>query len=437
MRLVRVILCVWVFQLLLFSSVSARETVSGEKKSPFFFGFSHRFRFVTWDNPIHLDRNHGSGSTFTRHRTSFSVSYQPADTFSVFFKVTNEFRLYIAPKNRPFNLNELFVDNLSIKSIRPGRLPVELSLGRQNIMLGEGFVVMDGHPLDGSRSIYFNAARLDLFLQENRKLILFCSYQPETDTLLPVLNSRSQTLIEQPEEGIGLYYTEHLGRSVNEAYLIRKNIRATAARPAASRIDTAGGRMTVPVTEGFSLTGEAAYQWGTMDRENRSAFGGIVHLDYETGERLPAPGRVTVGGFYLSGDNPSTGGHEGWDPLFSRWPKWSESYILTLMPEYDGRVAYWSNISSVYGELVFSITEAVDLSLTFHRLMAPQLPSTLSTFASGSGRTRGNLLVAILNFQMMKGLTGHIRWETFAPGDYYDPGADGFHWLRVELMYRF
>ncbi|MCJ7681997.1 MAG: hypothetical protein MUP70_14805, partial [Candidatus Aminicenantes bacterium] len=117
--------------------------------------------------------------------------------------------------------------------------------------------------------------------------------------------------------------------------------------------------------------------------------------------------------------------------------KWSESYILTLMPEYEGRVAFWSNIASIYGALLFSIGESVDLSLTFHRLMAPEAPSVLSAFSSGSGRTRGNLLVAILNFRLMKGLTGHVRWETFSPGNYYRAGTDGYHWFRIELMYRF
>ncbi len=35
----------------------------------------------------------------------------------------------------------------------------------------------------------------------------------------------------------------------------------------------------------------------------------------------------------MSGDDPSTDDNEGWDPLFSRWPKWSELYIYSLATE--------------------------------------------------------------------------------------------------------
>ena len=38
---------------------------------------------------------------------------------------------------------------------------------------------------------------------------------------------------------------------------------------------------------------------------------------------------------------------ENWDPLFSRWPKWSELYIYTQFRETG--VAYWTNTGHLAG----------------------------------------------------------------------------------------
>ena len=398
------------------------------------FSFSHRVRFVTWDNAIHLDKDAGSAATFNRHRTSLGAVFAPGDRWEFALKLTNEFRIYYKPKGRTFNFNEVFFDNLYIKA-RPFSFPLTITAGRQNIMLGEGFVVMDGHPLDGSRSIYFNALRLDYRPAEGQSLTAFYTYQPQTDTWLPLLNDRQQALIEQPEEGIGLYYSGAFGVEGLETYIIRKNIRPSEIRPVRSSINTAGARMRFSLEQRTSLTAEAAYQGGSYGDAGRSAFGGYAHLDFMIPENSPLAGSLTLGGLFLSGDDPGTPEMEGWDPLFSRWPKWSESYIYTLIPEQGGRVAYWNNLSSIYSTVNLNLAASVGTSLTYHRLHAHRRQSASGMF--GAGRIRGDLFIFILNLKFHSSLSGHIRWERFIPGNYYFPKADRYHWLRLELMYRF
>jgi hypothetical protein len=420
---------------LLFSSPAvAREEPGKGSHSPLKLSFSHRIRFVTWDNAIHLDKNAGSASAFNRHRTSLGILFKPSDRWEVAFKITNEFRIYAKPKGRPFNINEFIIDNLYLKA-RPFDLPLTITAGRQNIMLGEGFVVMDGHPLDGSRSIYFNALRMDYAPVPGHTLTAFYTNQPVTDTWLPVVNDRTQPLIEQPEEGIGLYYSGKLGKTGLDVYLIRKIIRATDSHPVRSLFDTIGARFVLPLDQSFSLTGEAAYQGGSFGDFGRSAFGGYAHLDLKLPEQSPLPGLLSLGGLFLSGDNPDTGDREGWDPLFSRWPKWSEAYIYTLIPEYGGRVAYWSNLSSLYSSLNIQLTKAAGLLLTYHRLYAPRKQAAVGMF--GSGRTRGDLYISKLNLKLSAHITAHILWERFIPGVYYRPGADRYHWFRIEMMFRY
>ena len=230
----------------------AGADASETEGSRFKVSFSERFRFVSWDNAVDLDASQDSRNTFTRHRTGLMVAWTPLSRLELGVKLTNEFRYYFVPEGRDFTLHEVFFDNLYVDWVRPGDLPLGLKLGRQNIMLGEGFVVMDGHPLDGSRSAYFNAVRMDVFLPQQNRLIVFYTYVPETDDLLPVLNDQDQPLLEQPEEGIGIYYSGQRANTGMEAYVIRKTIRRTEAHPVRSRINTLGGRMVYPLGRGFS-----------------------------------------------------------------------------------------------------------------------------------------------------------------------------------------
>jgi len=415
--------------------VRAQDNPTPAESSSFKLSFAERFRFVTWDNAINLDKSNSQASTFTRHRTSVTAQWKPTDRIEILAKLTNEFRYYFHPKGKDFSIHEFFFDNLYVQWKDAAGLPVSLKLGRQNINLGEGFVVMDGHPLDGSRSIYFNAARFDFHLGKDKNLIFFYTYQPETDDILPIVNDQDQMLIEQPEEGIGLYYSGKHGRFGFDAYLIRKNILCNDTHAVGSGINTIGSRITVPLMKNLSITGEGAVQCGTYGDADRSSVGGYCHLDYGLDEGLFLPKKMTLGAIWLGGDDPETDKWEGWDPLFSRWPKWSESYIYTLIPEYGGRVAYWSNLSSLYGTLEFYPARPVRLTFTYHYLTAPE-PSTGATFPGGEGHTRGHLFISQMTFRLHRTLSGHLLWETFSPGDFYKSDADDFHWFRCELYYR-
>jgi len=422
-----------VFVLLLCSWLQA-ETPPGNIHPRVKLSFSERFRLVSWDNAIHLDNDAEGAATFTRHRTSLMAQWFAMDDLELALKFTNEFRYHFVPEDREFTFDEIFVDHLYFKWKSRRYLPGVLTLGRQNIILGEGFVMMEGHPLDGSRSIYFNAARFDWEMARDHRLTLFYAYQPEYDETLPIVHESNQQLIEQPEMGIGAYYHgKHRDIDI-QAYIVRKNIQPGETRHIKSRINTLGVRGQYPVTELLSLTGEAGYQFGDYGAADRSAFGGYVHADYTTGRQRPFPKKVTAGAFYLSGDDLSTAENEGWDPLFSRWPKWSESYIYTQVRE-DG-VAYWTNCASLYARAEFELGKAVDFILDYHHLMAPQYGDTAAAFPGGSGRTRGELVIGVVKYRINERLTGHILWESFTPGTFYFDDADGYVWGRVEFLFK-
>lgn len=420
--------------LLLVSSMTVYSQVNdGNKESSNFkIGFAERFRMVTWDNAITLSEAAQAGNSFTRIRTNIFGSWMPAANWELNFKITNEFRSYFLPQ-REFDMNEIFIDQLFVKYKSDFG---DVTLGRQNLILGEGFVVMDGHPLDGSRSIYFNAARFDWNINKSNKLTAFYTYVPETDNILPVINDFKQRLLEQPEQGIGFYYTGCINSLNLQGYFINKKILEGDNFLTESTINSIGGRVQLPVGNQLKLTVEAAYQTGSIGDFDRSAFGGYAYASYKTNfDKVFLPVTATVGGIYLSGDDPDTKDVEGWDPLFSRWPKWSESYIYTLIIENGGKVGYWSNFASLYAKFNFNLMEDLKFNLDYHFMLAPE-NAVAGNFPGGTGNTRGNLIIGKLVYIINKNLTGHLLFEHFDPGDYYFDGSDGYNWARIEFMFK-
>jgi hypothetical protein len=418
------------------SFLLAQTPVQNEKSKRIQFCVSHRLRYVTWDNAITLDKSLDAGRSFTRHRTSLQTRWTPGVSWEFLIKMTNEFRHYFKPNDIDFTIHEFFVDNLYLKWIRPWELPFELTLGRQNIILGEGFVVMDGHPLDGSRSIYFNAARLDYFLKDKNRFTLFYIYQPERDTWLPIINDQEQPLIEEPQEGIGLYYSGEHANALIDLYLIRKMSFSTTHDSLNVETYSMGSRLKMSITKKLSLTGEYAAQIGKFRYIDIFASGGYLYLDYHFRKQGFILKKIRGGLLALSGDDSTTADKiESWDPLFSRWPKWSESYIYTQIQEYGGRIATWSNLNSIYGGLYFQLFKSIELELIYHHLTATQY-SEMGIFPGGGGNIRGELFISKCIFRLNPKITGHVLWEVFSPGDFYFSGADGYSWFRVEFMYR-
>ncbi len=395
--------------------------------------FVERFRFETWDNAVNLDDAANDAMAYTRNRTTLGLIWNAAKNLEVLGKVTNEFRVYLAPKDRVFNWHEIFVDNLYVKWTIPGRVPFTVTAGRQDLNFGEGFVIADGTPGDGSRSYYFNALRLDADLGRAHRLTVFAHATKTTDRFLPVINPRPQALAEQAEKAVALYYAGAFGQAKVDAYAVRKTTDANPAWPIPTRTDTFGARVAAPLAKPLSLTAEGALQAGRYGDAGRSAFGAILHLDYDLTGTWPLLKGFTLGGILLSGDDPSTARMEGWDPIFSRWPKWSESYIYTFTRE--SRQSYWSNLSSVYAQLAFDFGARSDGHVMIMPMGAGRAQP--GVFPGGAGHGRGTLVRGRLNYKISKFLTGRFIWEHFDPGSFYFPGASSYNWIQFEIIFRY
>jgi hypothetical protein len=395
--------------------------------------FVERFRFEAWDNAVSLDDAAADAAAYSRVRTTFGLSWKAAKNLEVLGKFTDEFRVYLAPKGQAFDWNEVFFDNLYVKWTIPGRVPVTITGGRQDINLGEGFVIADGTPLDGSRSHYFNALRLDVALAKGQTLTAFAHATETTDRYLPVINPVPRALVEQPERALALYYAGAFGKTRVDAYAVRKTTAATEGWPIPTRVDTFGVRAVAPLAKPLVLTAEGALQTGSFGDAGRSAYGAIVHFDWDLTGTLPLLKSAVVGGVLLSGDDPATPRMEGWEPIFSRFPKWSESYIYTLTRE--SRPSYWTDLSAFYAQLAFDFGPRSDGHIMVMPMGAGQ--ARPGDFPGGTGLHRGTLVRGRLNYRLSKFMTGRVVWEHFVPGNFYFPGASSYNWFQLEMLFRY
>lgn len=184
--------------------------------------------------------------------------------------------------------------------------------------------------------------------------------------------------------------------------------------------------------QGFSATGEFAVQRGAQHPGTPIAgWGGYGYLK-KTFAAAAQP-YLRAGHWAMSGDDPSTQGRiEGWVPIFSRWPKWSELYIYGQFREQG--VAYWTNTSLWQAEFGAAPVKPLDLRFTWYRMGAYH-PFAGSPAVFSNGTFRGNHVQARLGVNLTKQWSGHVLWESQPPGSFYT-GRDMGYFLRFEVIFQ-
>ncbi|MFA6913583.1 MAG: hypothetical protein WCQ83_00105, partial [Endomicrobiia bacterium] len=128
--------------------------------------FNFRLRHVIQD----LQDYDVFNANYIRIRTSLGLNTQFNETFSSYLKLLNENRVYfynVKSKSDDYDINEFIFENLYFDAQNLFNNLLSIRIGRQNLNYGENFLVSDGTPGDGSRTVYFNAAKFsfktDLF----------------------------------------------------------------------------------------------------------------------------------------------------------------------------------------------------------------------------------------------------------------------------------
>jgi hypothetical protein len=443
-------------------------------------GFDVRFRYENWDNLITLGTNSASNSfkdrNFFRLRVMLWDEVKFSNQTSLMVRLNTEPKYQMGPyyhmlkdgtDRRKFDQDEVIIDNLYLDLKRVLGLPLNLRIGRQDFlgkdMYGEGFLILDGTPGDGSRSFYFNAIKgvltftpkntIDIVLVRNTMRDIFLpSIHPAYDDRPPALDNRGSLFIKHKkrftgsnELGFWVYSRNKFSNGLElEPYYIYKKEeedRQYGGPKFASYLHNLGARAVY----GFKLAkvrAELVRQFGEYSNgTDRRAWGGYVFVE-KSFPSCPMKPKVEIGYVYLSGDDPKSKKDEGFNPLFSRNPNWNEliiyTYLLETMSKAGPIPGYWTNLKMPLVNLYLTPLANLSLKLGYQKLYADEKTQRLPSYMfSNDGTDRGDLYLIMANYQFRKGLTGMLQYEIFDPDDFYAKKAKTAHFFRAELRYRY
>ncbi|MGC9044827.1 MAG: alginate export family protein [Thermodesulfovibrio sp.] len=432
-------------------------------------GASVRLRQEIWDNVVDLGTmpNKQPDRNFFRLRIQLWDNVKLNDNFGAYIRLATEPKYYTGPyrltldnetNRKRLDQDEVIIDNLYIDIKKPFDLPVNFRIGRQDFlgkdMYGEGFLILDGTPADGSRTFYFNAIKATINIAPDNSIDLVYVSNPKTDQYLPSIHpayydkasgglyiNHKKRLAASNEKGFWIYGRNKIFEWLNvEPYYIYKKEDAYDVIKE-SHINTFGMRAVFKISD-FSLRGELAKQYGKyQDGTKRSGLGGYAFAGY-TFSSCPVIPTVEVGYVYLSGDKTGTKDKdEGFDPLFSRAPQWNELLIYTLVPETSNKggpiPGYWTNLKAVVTNLLLKPIKDLSIKLSYQHLWADEKTSDLpSIMFSNDGKNRGDLWAFITNYKFTKNLDGMLQLEYFEPGNFYSDKARNATFIRWQLQYK-
>jgi len=343
-------------------------------------------------------------------------------------RLANEHRHYITPDDQDFSWDEVIID----RGFWSWKMDVQtrLTVGRQDIIWPGGFLMLEGHPYDGSRSIYHNAVRLQSD-SDWGKLDGALIYNPKYDDIV-LVDDKNKRLTDADETGAvlrlvkGSWAWSVLYKYEDDPDEVLDDL-ATV---------TLGGRYDGQLGDEGKWHAELAgqYQDGTVmaAADDAVAEGSGWALAGEAFFAGPIGRGWTgeAGAFYYSGLD---GDMRPFRAPWGRWPKWSELYIYTLIGESTpGRVnvAAWENIAAPKVTVKRLVTDWLDARLAASYLLAP-----------AGGDARGLLTQVELKADMGRGFKGHLLWEMLDPGSYHDgryglpPLTDTVHFLRWQVSW--
>lgn len=437
-----------------FSDAKPEKAADAEKvaeeaveQSKFSWGGDIRLRSVYFDNIPYPNgaEARGGANSFQRYRTRLWGEYQATEDFKVHGRIVNEFRTY---QNRSKTAgssgwnapDEAVIDNLYIDwNLAPNWT---IRAGRQDLIYGTGKLILDGTPKDGSRTIYFDAVKATYTGIENTTIDFLGMHTKSEDPL--AIHSEDRDLVGKTgayysgaEAGGGVYLKNKSFESLPyETYYLYKA--KEEAWPTANPIHdgqdrhTVGTRLMPKLSDSIDGNLETAYQFG----DNIRAYMIDALVNWHVPD-CPMKSCLGLGWYYLSGDDPGTSDDESWNPLWARWPQYSELYVYAFDAEGAGR---WSNLSMPHVDWTFFPHEKVKTSLMLGYMFAPEENGI------GGGDERGFIATLWNRFTLKENmltdgdkLSGHILFEAVDPGNYYSEDQQNNLALfgRVELNYSF
>ncbi len=410
---------------------------------PFSWGGDFRFRLVSLkDIPLEAGRSKGvkiEESLFTRFRTRLWGQYVFNQDYKVKVRAVNEFRNYDNGKTNHNNswraMDEFVFDELYLDANNQFDGLMDFRLGRQGLIYGTGKVFLEANPLDGSRTIYHNAAKAVVKFNPENSLDIFYFNNPKQDSI--AIHSSDRDLIEWAEEGAAVYgKNKSFAAFPFEYYYVYKDEKRNIKDGNPVHLNTVGARIMPKFGPTLNANFELASQWGSQDG---SSIGGTMFDSVLNWKFMPDSSlkpTLSAGYYYLSGNDAGSSKNEAWHPVLSRWPQFSELYLYSFIDGAGGHgIGSWTNVSMPWIGAGLDVFKGGHLDVRYFNMSANEIDKASYP---GLGDKRGDLLTIKLKYKINKNWYGHLMAEFLDPGDYYADSVDNSaHFLRAEINYKF
>ncbi len=426
------------------------------------WGGDFRARNEYFNNTLALNpSNPLAEQDYFRFRARIWSSVTPLKDISVNVRLATEPREWMKPAGyTPYkgqsglDWTEGTFDALNVQWRNVANLPVSFIVGRQDIMLGDGWLTGEGTPYDGSWSFYMDSARLTWELKDQHTTIeaIGICQTAKDDAWLPTINNQNGYLSEQDENGaiLNVVNTSMSAANLNGYFIYKHDNRVTdpgaPARGDNGDIYTFGGRVSGLVANHWKYTVEGAYQFGhkqdlaikypevSSEYRDINAFGLNSRLTYLFKDKLN--NALSVSYEYMSGDDPKTSGDEMFDNLWGRYPRWSEIGLYSFAAE--TRVGQQANYHRVGPSWAFTPMKGMEFTANYYALIADQNVATRGAAGlfSNTDSFRGHFFSAVLKYKFSAHLSGHLCGEVELPGNYY-VHDEMLSFLRAEVLLTF
>ena len=389
-----------------------------------------------------------------RTRVRIWTTLKPVDNFELNGRLTWESRYFSRPDEPvpmgsflldSFEHDEVICDNLNFRFTQLFHEPVTLTVGRQDLFLGNGWIFGDGTSRDGSRTYFLDAARLTFEYKpwQTTFNVIGIDQSAQPGGWLPPIDQQDfrEFLTEQNEHALVLYAINKAipETQVDGYFIYEQSDRVSGVGGSVDgQVFAFGARVAANLSEHWKLRSECLPEFGHKNGQHLEAFGANNRLSYYFLD--PLNNNLRIGYEYLSGNKPGTPNqNERFDPLWGRWPQFSE--LLVYNPTVGPRPVEWGNFHRLNCGWSFNPVKKMEFSADYHALFAVENePFTFAgTTYQTTGHFRGHLATTQLEYVFNTHLKGHLRGEWFFPGDYYDtvpsgPQKDMELFLRAEVL---
>ncbi len=334
--------------------------------------------------------------------------------------------------------DEVYIDNLYLDLKDVADTDWSLRLGRQDVILGNGVVLLEGTPFDQGRSIYFDGA-VASYDTECDKVKLLALYNDDYDPYV-FINDQNRVLRRGNQWIVGVDWTHTFDESLNsELYALyvdidddlREGVNTVSANNA--ELYVVGLRVFGNPSEQMSYSIEAAQQYG--ESAGAADFTGEMidaRVTLKASEGTKFSPALSFEYTYMSGDDANTADEaEGWHPVMAEYPMFREE----LIPLLRSGARTWTNLNQYMTTLVLKIRDAESYPVTLTGRWAA-MTADYGEAGTGGGDNIGHLFSGFMDIGVRKNVTLSLEAATFSPGNFYADGHSS-EWLRCQTVITF